>query len=93
MSAPHTNIGKQRRRHVVALAGMALAVLFGVFVIVYWLFEEAAESDPPAPPQATGTEPSTIVPPSLPPEVPKGIPGTDTAPVAPPPTPGTSGTD
>lgn len=93
MSAPHTNVEKQRRRHIASLAGMALAVLFGVGVIAYWLFEEAAESDPPPPPQATETQPSNIVPPSLPPEVQKGVPGTDTAPVAPPPAPGTGGTD
>ncbi len=59
MSAPNTNIDKQARRHRGPLIGMALAVLFGVLLIVYWLFEESAQSDPPAPQDAVETVPST----------------------------------
>ncbi len=47
MSAPRTNLERQRRRHWVPLLGMALVAAFGVLLIVYWLFEEAAESDQP----------------------------------------------
>ncbi|MFA5581667.1 MAG: hypothetical protein WDA25_06915 [Paracoccaceae bacterium] len=48
MSSPKTDIRTQRRRHRGPLIGMAVVVLFGVLLIVYWLFEEAAEADPPA---------------------------------------------
>ncbi len=44
MSAPQTNLEKQRRRHRGPLIGMALVALFGVGLILYWLFEEAASS-------------------------------------------------
>lgn len=47
MSAPHTNLARQRRRHAFALAGIAVVVVFGVLIIVYWLGEEAALSNPP----------------------------------------------
>lgn len=49
MSAPQTDPEKQRRRHWVPLMGMALAAVFGIVVILYWLMEEAALSDPPQP--------------------------------------------
>jgi hypothetical protein len=42
MSAPRTNIETQKRRRWVPLAGMALVVLFGVGLILYWIFEEVA---------------------------------------------------
>ena len=64
MSAPQTNVEKQRRRHYGPLIGISLAAVFGVVLIVFWLFEEAATSDPPAPPEATETlppAPTTIV--------------------------------
>ncbi|MGR3454554.1 hypothetical protein [Pseudooceanicola sp.] len=32
MSAPHTNIEKQERRHAVPIWGIIIAVLFGMFV-------------------------------------------------------------
>lgn len=47
MSSPHTDIRTQRRRHRGPLIGMAVVVLFGVLLIVYWLFEEAADANPP----------------------------------------------
>lgn len=56
MTPPDTNTKKQARRHIGPLIGMALATLFGVAVIIYWLFEESAESDPPLPPAAEETE-------------------------------------
>jgi hypothetical protein len=43
MSAPKTNIEKQKRRHFVPLLGMALVAIFGVILIVYWQFEESAQ--------------------------------------------------
>lgn len=47
MSAPKTNLETQRRRHIVPLIGMALVVIFGVGLILYWQFEEAARGDSP----------------------------------------------
>jgi hypothetical protein len=47
MSAPQTNIETQKRRHRGPLIGMAVAVLFGVMLIVYWLLEESATADNP----------------------------------------------
>jgi hypothetical protein len=62
MSAPRTNLDRQKRRHIPALIGIAVTALFGVLVIVYWLFEEAAQSDPP--PAADEVEaPATAIPP------------------------------
>lgn len=63
MSAPQTNLDKQRKRHWAPLLGMALAVLFGVGVIFYWLGEEVATSDPPEPVESesdTGAIDSTL---------------------------------
>ena len=53
MSAPNTNLDKQRRRHWGPLIGMAVVVIFGVVMIFFWLGEEAAQSDPAAPPPVT----------------------------------------
>lgn len=47
MSAPKTNIETQKRRHFGPLLGMALVAVFGVGLIVYWQFEEAAQGDSP----------------------------------------------
>ena len=58
MSAPNTNLDKQKRRHWVPLAGMALVVIFGYILVTYWLGEEAAQSDPASPaPIETPLEP------------------------------------
>ncbi|WP_054005889.1 hypothetical protein [Cypionkella psychrotolerans] len=62
MSAPNTNIEKQARRHRGPLIGMALVVVFGVALILYWLFEESAKSDPPAPQDQIESAPTTQVP-------------------------------
>lgn len=45
MSAPDTTLDKQKRRHRGPLIGMALAGAFGLMLILYWLFEEAATTD------------------------------------------------
>ncbi|MDZ4088583.1 MAG: hypothetical protein U1E69_17475 [Tabrizicola sp.] len=61
MSAPHTNMETQKRRHRGPLIGMALVVIFGVALIVYWQFEEAAQGNSPTPDTVeadTGTEPA-----------------------------------
>jgi hypothetical protein len=65
MSAPKTNIDKQKRRHWAPLLGMALVALFGVALIVYWQFEEAAQGLSPGDDAATvpGTE-REVVPPT-----------------------------
>lgn len=47
MSAPQTNIEKQKRWHRGPLIGMAVAVIFGVAMIFFWLMDEAASSDAP----------------------------------------------
>jgi hypothetical protein len=52
LSAPKTNIETQKRRHGGPLIGMALVVIFGVGLILYWLFEEAAQGDSPGAEQA-----------------------------------------
>ncbi len=57
MSAPRTNLEKQRRRHWGPLLGTALVTLFAVGAIVYWLAEEAANSDPQPP---AGTDAGTV---------------------------------
>jgi hypothetical protein len=47
MSAPKTNLETQKRRHIVPLIGIGLAALFGVVLVVYWQFEEAARGASP----------------------------------------------
>ena len=86
MSAPRTNLEKQRRRHWGPLLGTAIVTLFAAGVILYWLMEEAANSNP-QPPAGTdaGTvnEPaqSTIPAESIEPDMQGGEPGgTDAAP-------------
>jgi flagellar basal body-associated protein FliL len=68
MSAPRTNIEKQKRRHIVPLLGMAVVVVFAVGLILYWQFEEAAQGDAPgveepSDPGATPRLPSDAPPP------------------------------
>lgn len=69
MSAPQTDPEKQARRHWAPLIGMALAALFGVLLISWWIGEEVAISDPPAPatevtPPAPGGAPVEVIPPA-----------------------------
>ncbi|TGD64007.1 hypothetical protein EYC08_11270 [Tabrizicola sp. WMC-M-20] len=46
MSAPQTNIDKQKRRHRGPLLGMIVVVIAVGIGFVWWLGYEAAESDP-----------------------------------------------
>ena len=72
MSAPQTNIEKQKRWHRGPLIGMALVALFGVSMIIFLLMYEsknAGDTDPI--PDDTGISPPTESP-------------AETAPAAPP---------
>ncbi|MFN4130663.1 MAG: hypothetical protein ACK4GC_12750 [Paracoccaceae bacterium] len=51
MSAPQTNIEKQKRRHRGPLIGMIVAVIAVVIGFVWWLGYEVTESDPVVSPQ------------------------------------------
>ncbi|SDG39900.1 hypothetical protein [Sulfitobacter delicatus] len=42
MSPPDTDLKKQERRHMGPLIGIALVVIFGIGIIVYWTGEEVA---------------------------------------------------
>lgn len=57
MSAPQTNLEKQKRRHRGPLIGMILCVLFAVVLAVYWAGSTPENPGPPA--EAT---PDTIQP-------------------------------
>ena len=47
MSAPETNIETQKRRHRGPLIGMIVVVIFAVGLIVWWMLEQTALSEPP----------------------------------------------
>lgn len=47
MSAPQTNIEKQKRRHRGPLVGMIIVVLAVGLGYLWWVSYEVAESDPP----------------------------------------------
>lgn len=47
MSAPHTNLDKQRRRHMGPLIGIAVVLLFVGGILVWWLTQEAADGASP----------------------------------------------
>ena len=58
--APHdTNTPKEARRHAAPLIGMALAVLFGVALIFWWVFEvtRGPEEAPHNPVETPAAEP------------------------------------
>ncbi len=65
MSAPNTNVEKQKKNHVGPLVGIAAAVIFGVGIIFYWYAADV--SDEPvggaeteqAAPEATGSATET----------------------------------
>ncbi len=42
MTPPDTDLKKQERRHIGPLIGMAVVVIFGIGIIVYWIGEEVA---------------------------------------------------
>lgn len=65
MSAPRTDIEKQVRRHRGPLIGMAIAVIFGLALMVYWWGELASKTEPRTPNDAATTidaVPSTDLP-------------------------------
>ena len=47
MSAPQTNIEKQKRWHRGPLIGMAAVAIFGVGLIFFWLMDESSNGDSP----------------------------------------------
>ncbi|MEP3333536.1 hypothetical protein [Sedimentitalea sp.] len=59
MSPPDTNLKKQEHRHRGPLLGIALAVVFAIGVILYWIADEAVV----APGPETGDE--DITPPDI----------------------------
>ncbi|MFG6660890.1 hypothetical protein [Sulfitobacter sp. 915] len=42
MTPPDANLKKQERRHIGPLIGMAVVVIFGIGIIIYWMGEEVA---------------------------------------------------
>ncbi|SHI61267.1 hypothetical protein [Wenxinia saemankumensis] len=48
MSAPHTNVEKQAKRHRPALWGIAFAAVFGVAMIMFLLFWSVDEGETPS---------------------------------------------
>lgn len=47
MSAPDTNLEKQKRWHRGPLIGMACVAIFGVGLLFFWLMHESANGDGP----------------------------------------------
>jgi len=68
MSAPQTNIEKQKRWHRGPLIGMALATIFGFAMIFFWLMYEASNGDSPvtAPLDSNETAPAETMPKAVP---------------------------
>lgn len=64
MSAPQTNIEKQKRWHRGPLIGMAVVAIFGVGMIFFWLMHEASNGDSPtkSPEGGAVTAPAAAVP-------------------------------
>ena len=64
MSAPQTNIEKQKRWHRGPLIGMAIVAIFGVAMLFFWLMDEAKNGDSPTKtPEATeSSAPAETVP-------------------------------
>lgn len=66
MSAPRTNVPEQTRRHLPSLIGIALAVLFGVGVVGWWVLDTTSGETPEAAPGGTQIAPEGVPPPSQP---------------------------
>ncbi|MFN3724491.1 MAG: hypothetical protein ACK4VZ_15785 [Paracoccaceae bacterium] len=64
MSAPNTNLEKEKRRHRGPLVGMIAAVVIVILGFVWWLGQEAAQTDIAPGPQT----------------IPQGSPAAETAP-------------
>ncbi|WP_199257413.1 hypothetical protein [Paracoccus binzhouensis] len=69
MSAPRTNIARQRRRHLVPIIGIAAAVLIAILGFLWWFADETSNpeipgeipgpaDEVPAPAPETGTAPA-----------------------------------
>lgn len=86
MSAPDTNVERQKRRHIVPLIGIGIAAVFGVVLIVYWIFEEVSAADPVTQDEVTEA-PATGIAPEVTQPAPSADPGTQPTPLAPAPTP------
>ncbi|MCP1166971.1 hypothetical protein [Limimaricola litoreus] len=58
MSAPHTDVEKQEKRHKGPLAGMAIVAVFGVLLIlllVFWGFGQGNEPEAESTVEAVGS--------------------------------------
>jgi len=56
MSAPDTNIEKQKRRHWAPLVGSAIVVVFGIAMILWWALEQSAQAPETEAPAATSSD-------------------------------------
>jgi hypothetical protein len=63
MSAPgpESEPERERRRHRGPLVGMALVVVFGVGLILYWILESAATTEAPADPGSVEVPPRSTL--------------------------------
>jgi len=59
MSAPQTNLEKQKRRHKGPLIGMAVGLIVGVLLMIYW--GAAGSDDIATPPDAQDTTAPAVV--------------------------------
>jgi len=68
MSAPQTNIEKQKRRHSGPLIGMALVTIFGFAMVFFWMMYEASNGANPstASPASDETAPAETMPKPVP---------------------------
>ncbi|MDF3856295.1 hypothetical protein ACDP63_22355 [Paracoccus sp. P2] len=85
MSAPRTDLEKQRRRHLVPILGILAAVLIVLAGFVWWFNDET--SDPEIPGQVPGPVDEIAEPPAAGMETgvetaPATLPGPETAPAA-----------
>lgn len=67
MSAPDTNIEKQKRRHRGPLIGMAVVVIFALGLILFWLMDEVDNGADPeaADPAGVVIDPAVTAPPAV----------------------------
>lgn len=62
MSAPQTDIEKQKRWHRGPLIGMALVTIFAVSLLFFWLTGEVASGKKPGDPQPAAPEMTPLEP-------------------------------